>query len=115
MSVGTIAYPLQIIADGASEHTPISKFILYDTLARIGQAMICNGYAVVPTLWATGLVPTAFLVLFAVAAGPSVRTLYTLVRIIQNTLAGREKPWVALFAGAVPVVGTIAWAPHTTP
>lgn len=64
---------------------------------------------VVPTLWAAGVVNTVFLALFMIAAGPLVRTLYTLYRIVQNTLAGRERPWVALFTGAIPVAGNLAY------
>lgn len=64
---------------------------------------------IVPTLWATGFVDSVFLGLFMIAAGPCVRTIYTLFRIAQNTLAGREKPWAALLTGVVPVVGNLAY------
>ncbi|MFQ5414066.1 MAG: hypothetical protein ACE5E6_06365 [Phycisphaerae bacterium] len=64
---------------------------------------------VVPGLWIAGVVDHAFLATFMVAAGPVVRTLYTTYRLIRNTLSGRERPWVALGVGVIPVLGNLAF------
>ncbi|MFQ5494715.1 MAG: hypothetical protein ACE5EX_04980 [Phycisphaerae bacterium] len=64
---------------------------------------------VMPALWMAGTIDTAFLGLFLIAAGPAVRTVYSLVRLVQNALIGRELPWVALGVGALPVVGNLAY------
>ena len=37
------------------------------------------------------------------------RSAYTLWRIIQATIRGRERPWIALFTGLLPVVGNAAY------
>ncbi|MFQ5590216.1 MAG: hypothetical protein ACE5HE_03540 [Phycisphaerae bacterium] len=62
-----------------------------------------------PALWMAGAVSDVFLAVGLVAAGPCVRTLYTIVRLVQNALAGREMPWIALGTGALPVVGNLAY------
>ncbi len=62
-----------------------------------------------PALWMMGVIDDVFLGAFLVTGGCAVRTLYTLGRLAQNSLTGREKPWVALSVGAVPVVGNMAF------
>ncbi len=62
-----------------------------------------------PTLWMAGVIDEAFLWAFFIAGGSVVRTLYTLGRLLQNTLTRRERPWVALGAGTLPVVGNMAF------
>ncbi len=64
---------------------------------------------VLPALWVAGVVDELFVVAFFVAGGSIVRTIYTLGRLIQNALTGREKPWVALGVGVLPIVGNIAF------
>ncbi len=64
---------------------------------------------IMPLLWMAGLISPAVLAMFIVGGGSIVRTLYTVIRIVQNTLANREKPWIALFVGIVPVVGNLAF------
>ncbi len=64
---------------------------------------------VVPALWVGGAVGGHVVGIFFLMAGSAVRTLYTLARLVQNTRSGREKPWVALFTGIVPVLGNLAF------
>ncbi|MFQ5489526.1 MAG: hypothetical protein ACE5GE_02290 [Phycisphaerae bacterium] len=64
---------------------------------------------IMPALWMAGTIDEVFLGVFLIAAGPCVRTLYTAGRLIQNTFTGRDRPWVALFIGAIPVVGNLAY------
>ena len=62
-----------------------------------------------PALWTAGVIDAVFLGAFLIAGGSAVRTLYTLGRLVQNTLRRREKPWVALGVGILPVAGTLAF------
>ena len=41
--------------------------------------------------------------------GATCRTVYTAGRTVQAALQGREKPWSALVAGALPMVGNLAY------
>ncbi len=66
-------------------------------------------FAVAPALFAGGLIgPTAFAVIL-VGGGGIARTLYTLGRVVQCSLIGHERPWVALGVGTAPVVGNLAF------
>lgn len=62
-----------------------------------------------PTLFAAGLVSETTLIIMVASGGCAARTLYTLGRLIQQAVKGRERPWVALFVGAVPVLGNLAF------
>ena len=62
-----------------------------------------------PALWMAGVVDEVYLGVFLIAGGSAARTLYTFGRVVQNTLARREKPWVALGFGTLPVVGNVAF------
>ncbi len=64
---------------------------------------------IVPALWMMGAVGDQFLGIALVATGPAARTLYTLCRLIQNAATGRERPWIALWVGAFPVLGNVAY------
>ncbi len=66
-------------------------------------------FSLMPALWVAGVVDDVFLASFLIAGGCAVRTLYTLGRCVQNALARREKPWVALGIGTLPVVGNVAF------
>ena len=66
-------------------------------------------WVILPALVAAGVIslPTAGI---GIAIGGAVgRTAYTLYRFVQMTLRGREKPWVALVVGVLPVVGNAAY------
>ncbi len=64
---------------------------------------------ILPVLWMMGVIGGPFLGIALIAIGPAARTLYTLYRLVQSALAGREKPWTALVAGGVPVLGNLAY------
>ncbi|MCP3917505.1 MAG: hypothetical protein GY711_18325 [bacterium] len=66
-------------------------------------------WAVLPTLFATGRVDEATLGLGILLGGCLARTAYTLGRMIQAWLVGHELPWIALWTGALPVVGNLAY------
>jgi hypothetical protein len=66
-------------------------------------------WAVVPALVAGGVM-SPWLGAAIIASGGMVgRTAYTLGRLIQMAMRGREKPWVALGVGVLPVVGNAAY------
>ncbi len=64
---------------------------------------------ILPALWVAGSIESATLAILMLAMGPIVRSTYTLGRIIQNSMMGRERPWVALIAGMIPSIGTLAY------
>ncbi len=64
---------------------------------------------IMPIIWMAGIIDPTLLAAFLVAGGSMVRTAYTLMRIAQNSLADREKPWVALLVGTIPVIGNLAF------
>jgi hypothetical protein len=66
-------------------------------------------YAVFPALFAAGIIGPGVLALVLLGAGCFARTAYTLGRLVQSTLIGHEKPWVALGVGLLPVFGNFAY------
>ena len=66
-------------------------------------------FGVVPILVASSLLSPEGGVLLVAVGGAVVRTLYTCLRIIQNAFRGRERPWLALFVGTLPMVGNLAF------
>jgi len=66
-------------------------------------------YWVVPSLFVVGLVGKGTLALVLLAFGAFARTLYTAGRLVQSHRHGRERPWVALVVGLLPVVGNFAY------
>gem|GEM_PF-849914 len=65
---------------------------------------------VAPALWMAGVIDETILVAVFIGGGCVARTLYTTARLVQNAATKREKPWVALAVGVVPVVGNVAFA-----
>lgn len=66
-------------------------------------------WGVVPTLMASGALSVPAGGFFIVFGGMLGRTAYTLYRIIGATLTGGHRPWVALAAGFLPVLGNAAF------
>lgn len=62
-----------------------------------------------PALFAAGVIDGWTLAAMILLLGPLVRTLYTLVRLVQATVRRRRRPWIALFTGVLPVVGNFAY------
>lgn len=62
-----------------------------------------------PSLYIMGLIDEKTLGIALVSAGPVSRTLYTSGRLIQSTIKGKEKPWVALGTGLFPMGGNAAY------
>ncbi len=62
-----------------------------------------------PGLAALGVINPAMLPLIWAAAGPITRTLYTGGRLLQSLATGRERPWIALIVGTLPVIGNLAY------
>jgi hypothetical protein len=62
-----------------------------------------------PPLYAAGIVNEATAALIVMLDGPIFRSAYTIYRMIQNGLAGKEIPWVAFWVGIIPFVGNIAY------
>ncbi len=83
--------------------TDFSTHVAIKPLVKLAQ------FWIVPALWMAGAVDSWFMALFMIAGGCMVRTLYTLWRIIQNAIERRERPWVALGVGVIPVLGNLAF------
>lgn len=66
-------------------------------------------YWVCPLLYAVGAIGEVSLAAAMLCAGPIARSVYTLGRIVQNTVRGKKKPWTALTVGMMPVLGNFAF------
>lgn len=66
-------------------------------------------YWVFPLLFATGWISGTTLAVAILAGGALGRTLYTAGRLLQSVVHNREKPWIALFVGVLPIVGNFAY------
>lgn len=66
-------------------------------------------WLIFPTLFAVGMISEMTLLIALVSGGALGRTAYTLGRLIQASFRGRERPWVALAWGLLPVVGNGAY------
>jgi len=66
-------------------------------------------FALLPALWSVGVVGDGVLAVGFLMAGSVARTVYTLLRVVQELAAGRRAPWVALGVGAVPTFGNLAF------
>ncbi|MHC5009907.1 MAG: hypothetical protein ACYTG6_03030 [Planctomycetota bacterium] len=66
-------------------------------------------YWVLPALFAAGVIDAVTLGVLIVAGGPLVRTLYTGWRTLQATVRRRERPWIALGVGTLPMIGNLAY------
>jgi hypothetical protein len=62
-----------------------------------------------PALFAAGLIGNRTMLIALASGGTVGRTLYTLWRMAQASMRGRERPWVALIVGLLPVVGNAAY------
>ena len=89
--------------ESSSYLTDFGVHLVVKPLVKLAQ------FWLMPVLWMAGMIDEVFLGVFLLAGGSVVRTLYTLGRLIQNTTARREKPWVALGVGTLPVVGNLAF------
>ena len=94
----------QIEADEAGPYiTDFGVHLLTKPVAKV------TAYLVVPYLVAVGALDAYWLAIAVLFSGPAVRTLYTSGRFIQAVLRRAEKPWIALFAGIVPMLGNVAY------
>ncbi len=66
-------------------------------------------YWIVPALFAFGFVGEQTVALVLLTGGAVARSLYTSCRLVQAALNGRERPWIALVVGTLPVVGNFAY------
>jgi hypothetical protein len=66
-------------------------------------------YWVLPVLGGMGVVSGTTVAIGLLAGGAIARSLYTGGRLIQSVRRGRERPWVALGVGVIPVVGNFAY------
>lgn len=66
-------------------------------------------WIVFPALFAAGMISETLLVVGIACGGVIARSLYTLWRMGQAFIRGRERPWIALGVGALPVVGNAAY------
>ncbi|MBD0384959.1 MAG: hypothetical protein ICV54_00130 [Nostoc sp. C3-bin3] len=66
-------------------------------------------YFLVPLLYVLGLIDEFIFITWLIIGGPIYRTIYTSWRILQAVLNGHEIPWIALFVGLIPTLGTLAY------
>lgn len=66
-------------------------------------------WGIVPPLLAVGVVGPAAAALLVLCGGMLARTAYTGYRFAQATARGEARPWIALGAGLLPVVGNAAY------
>lgn len=66
-------------------------------------------YVFVPSLLFSKVISLPTSIFLILLAGPVARSLYTLVRIVQNHFRSQTKPWVALLVGLIPVAGNLAY------
>ena len=66
-------------------------------------------WVILPALHGAGVISLNTMMIGIVSGGLIGRTVYTLFRLIQMTMRGREKPWIALMVGCLPVVGNAAY------
>jgi hypothetical protein len=66
-------------------------------------------WLVLPALYAAGFIGELTLLIGITFGGMIGRTLYTSGRLVQALLRGRERPWVALAVGLLPVIGNGAY------
>lgn len=66
-------------------------------------------WGLIPALVAGGVLGQAWVPIALTCGGSVGRTLYTVGRLIQSAWSRREKPWVALITGVLPVVGNLAY------
>ena len=66
-------------------------------------------WGIVPPLLAVGLLHPAAATIIIIFGGMLARTAYTSYRFVHATAGGDPKPWVALTAGLLPVVGNAAY------
>jgi hypothetical protein len=66
-------------------------------------------YWVAPALLTLGIIGPLGFALLLLGGGAMLRTAYTAGRLVQSIVLRRERPWIALFTGTVPVVGNFAF------
>ena len=66
-------------------------------------------WGIVPSLWAAGLLGPMAAASLMIFGGMLARTAYTSYRFVHATAGGDPKPWVALGAGLLPVLGNAAY------
>ncbi|WP_372368466.1 hypothetical protein [Candidatus Uabimicrobium sp. HlEnr_7] len=66
-------------------------------------------YVVIPSLLVSGVVTLKWSIFLILVSGPVARSLYTIFRLIQSYTRSQKRPWVALFIGAIPVIGNLAY------
>lgn len=67
-------------------------------------------WLVIPLLYGMGILQSEILIGFLLVSGGAIgRTAYTTGRLIQASLSGQRRPWVALGIGVLPVVGNGAY------
>ncbi len=66
-------------------------------------------FFVLPALYYFQVIDGTYFGVGFLFAGAVVRTFYTLGRLVQASMQGRERPWIALGVGVLPIVGNLAY------
>jgi len=64
---------------------------------------------ILPALFALGVINGTVLFVGLAAGGPIIRTMYSMLRVLEAAVAGQRCPWVALAAGVLPGIGNAAY------
>jgi hypothetical protein len=106
----------QLDSDEAEElsrelHSNHSSGYLTDFGVHLGIKLLVQAieYTLLPVLFALGLISPSAIAVFILADGPIFRTVYTLYRMFQEAAAGRKLPWIALWFGLIPILGSLAY------
>lgn len=94
------------LREGSGSSTYLSDFIIH---MAIKPAVKLTTWGVILPLALAGVIPPVLAGILLVFGGSIGRCTYTLIRGVSNLFRGREIPWVALAAGALPAVGNSAF------
>ena len=98
------ALHLQLEGEDCADYvTDFGAHMAIKSLTKIIQ------WCVLPCLFGLGLITQSMLLFGIVVGGPLARIAYVSGRLIESGLHGREKPWIALAASAVPILGNAAY------
>ena len=103
---GTESSQLRGRLDGQQSNVYLTDFGVHVAMKPLVKA---TEYWLAPALFAVGVIDAWTLALVMVTGGIIARTAYTSGRLVHSFLRGREKPWIALAVGALPVVGNFAF------
>jgi len=92
--------------NGSEASVYITDFGVHMAIKPIVKAIT---WFALPFLYGIGAINETILAAGVVAGGGMGRTIYTAARLIDTIVRGVPKPWIAFFAGMVPVIGNASF------